>query len=55
MRAGRHDERPHEALGRATPASIIVPSRREMPDRDEVRYVMYNGGIRPLQEVQRYA
>jgi len=39
----------------ATPASIYVSSRREMPDRlppleypdhFEVRYVSYNGGIR---------
>lgn len=50
-----NDERPHEALDMATPASIDVPSRREMPDwlppleypdRFEVRYVSYNGGIR---------
>lgn len=50
-----NDERPHEALDMATPASIYVPSRREMPDRlppleypdrFEVRYVSGNGGIR---------
>jgi len=50
-----NDEQPHEALDMATPASIYVPSRREMPDRlppleypdrFEVRYVSYNGGIR---------
>jgi len=50
-----NEERPHEALDMATPASIYVPSRREMPDRlpaleypdrFEVRYVSYNGGIR---------
>jgi transposase InsO family protein len=48
-------ERPHEALDQETPASIYVPSRREMPnkippleypDRFEVRYVSANGGIR---------
>lgn len=50
-----NEERPHEALDMATPASIYVPSRREMPnrlppleypDRFEIRYVSYNGGIR---------
>ena len=50
-----NDERPHEALDMATPASLYVPSAREMPsrlppleypDRFEVRYVSYNGGIR---------
>jgi len=50
-----NDERPHEALDMATPGSIYVPSPREMPnrlppleypDRFEVRYVSYNGGIR---------
>ena len=50
-----NDERPHEALDMATPASLYVPSTREMPsrlppleypDRFEVRYVSYNGGIR---------
>ena len=50
-----NEERPHEALDMATPASIYVPSLREMPDRlppleypdrFEVRYVSYNGGIR---------
>jgi len=50
-----NDERPHEALDMATPASLYVPSSREMPnrlppleypDRFEVRYVSYNGGIR---------
>lgn len=50
-----NEERPHEVLDMATPASIYVPSRREMPDRlppleypdrFEVRYVSYNGGIR---------
>lgn len=48
-------ERPHEALDQETPASIYVPSRREMPnkvppleypDRFELRYVSANGGIR---------
>lgn len=50
-----NEERPHEALDMATPASLYVRSRREMPDRlppleypdrFEVRYVSYNGGIR---------
>lgn len=50
-----NEERPHEALDMATPASIYVPSLREMPnrlppleypDRFEVRYVSFNGGIR---------
>jgi transposase InsO family protein len=50
-----NEERPHEALDMATPASLYVPSAREMPnrlppleypDRFEVRYVSYNGGIR---------
>ena len=50
-----NEERPHEALDMATPASIYTPSPREMPnrlppleypDRFEVRYVSYNGGIR---------
>lgn len=50
-----NQERPHEALDMATPGSIYVPSRREMPDRlppleypdrFEVRYVSGNGGIR---------
>lgn len=50
-----NEERPHEALDMATPASLYVPSRREMPDRlppleypdrFEVRYVSGNGGIR---------
>lgn len=50
-----NEQRPHEALDMATPASLYVPSRREMPerlppleypDRFEVRYVSYNGGIR---------
>lgn len=50
-----NEERPHEALDMATPASLYAPSVREMPsrlppleypDRFEVRYVSYNGGIR---------
>lgn len=50
-----NDERPHEALDQATPASYYHPSPRPMPDRlpplnypdrFEVRYVSYNGGIR---------
>lgn len=48
-------ERPHEALDQQTPASVYMPSPREMPsklpplvypDRFEVRYVSANGGIR---------
>jgi len=50
-----NQERPHEALGMKTPASLYTPSPREMPDRlpplvypdhYEVRYVSANGGIR---------
>lgn len=50
-----NQERPHEALDMATPASLYMPSGREMPDRlppleypdrFETRYVSYNGGIR---------
>ena len=50
-----NQERPHEALGMKTPASLYIPSPREMPDRlpplvypdhYEVRYVSANGGIR---------
>ena len=50
-----NEVRPHEALDMATPSDLYVPSRREMPDRlpgleypdrFEVRYVSYNGGIR---------
>ena len=48
-------ERPHEALDMQTPASVYQPSARAMPDRlppleypdrDEVRRVSANGGIR---------
>jgi putative transposase len=48
-------ERPHEALEMRTPAACYQPSSRPMPDRlpplvypdrFEVRYVSYNGGIR---------
>jgi hypothetical protein len=48
-------ERPHEALDMQTPASLYQRSPREMPsklppleypDRFEVRYVSFNGGIR---------
>jgi putative transposase len=48
-------ERPHEALDMQTPASCYDASPREMPstlpaleypDRFEVRYVSFNGGIR---------
>jgi putative transposase len=48
-------ERPHEALEMRTPAACYQPSSRLMPDRlpplvypdrFEVRYVSYNGGIR---------
>lgn len=50
-----NNDRPHEALNQATPASCYHPSPRPMPDRlppltypdrFEVRYVSYNGGIR---------
>ena len=50
-----NEVRPHEALDMATPSDLYVPSRREMPDRlpgleypdrFEVRYVSFNGGIR---------
>jgi transposase InsO family protein len=48
-------ERPHEALDMQTPASLYERSPREMPsklppleypDRFELRYVSFNGGIR---------
>ncbi|MGH8469541.1 MAG: integrase core domain-containing protein [Gammaproteobacteria bacterium] len=48
-------QRPHEALDMQTPASLYRCSPREMPhklppleypDRFEIRYVSYNGGIR---------
>jgi hypothetical protein len=48
-------ERPHEALGMKTPASLYAPSPRPYPERlprleypahFEKRYVSYNGGIR---------
>ena len=50
-----NNERPHEALGQETPASLYRPSPREMPDKIppleypahfEKRYVSANGGIR---------
>jgi putative transposase len=50
-----NNQRPHEALDLATPASIYQPSPRpfptklpplEYPDHFEKRYVSYNGGIR---------
>lgn len=50
-----NDERPHEALGQRTPASIYQPSPRDFPSRMprleypshyEVRLVSRNGGIR---------
>jgi putative transposase len=50
-----NQQRPHEALDMATPASRYEPSPRSMPnklppleypDRFEVRYVSANGGIR---------
>ena len=50
-----NEERPHEALDMATPASVYSPSPRPMPerlppleypDRFERRYVSANGGIR---------
>lgn len=55
FRAEFNEERPHEALDMATPASVYAPSPRAMPDklppleypdRFEVRYVSANGGIR---------
>lgn len=50
-----NQERPHEALGQETPASVYEPSRRqfprklpelEYPGHYERRYVSENGGIR---------
>lgn len=50
-----NNERPHEALGMKTPASLYTASLRPMPDKlptleypshYEVRYVSANGGIR---------
>lgn len=50
-----NDERPHEALGLQTPATIYMPSPRsfpaklpplEYPAHFETRYVSANGGIR---------
>jgi hypothetical protein len=50
-----NEQRPHEALGQRTPASVYQASSRQMPatlppleypDRFEVRYVSANGGIR---------
>lgn len=55
FRAEYNTERPHEALGQATPASVYVPSRRSYPERVpaleypahyEVRRVSRNGGVR---------
>lgn len=48
-------ERPHEALGQATPASVYVPAQRRFPealpaltypDADAVRWVRPNGTLR---------
>lgn len=50
-----NEERPHEALGQETPASLYVPSPRPFPNKlppveypahYELRYVSENGGIR---------
>lgn len=50
-----NEERPHEAIGMQTPASLYAPSPRPYPERlprleypqhFETRYVSYNGGIR---------
>lgn len=50
-----NNERPHEALGQRTPASVYMPSPRAYPSRlptleypaqCEVRRVSHNGGIR---------
>jgi hypothetical protein len=50
-----NDERPHEALGQVTPASIYAPSPRsfpselpdlEYPDGQELRRVQRNGTFR---------
>ena len=55
FRAEYNHERPHEALGMKTPASLYAPSPRPYPERlprleypahFEKRYVSYNGGIR---------
>jgi len=55
FRSEFNDERPHEALGQETPASVYLPSPRplprkvpevEYPAHFEVRYVSANGGIR---------
>ena len=55
FRAEYNDERPHEALGQETPASLYRPSRRalprtlsplEYPGHFEVRLVSRNSGIR---------
>jgi putative transposase len=55
FRAEYNEERPHEALGNATPAEHYAPSARPYPARlpaldypghFEVRYVSRNGGVR---------
>jgi len=55
FRAEYNEERPHEALGQETPASVYRPSTRPFPERIppieypghfEVRRVSRNGGIR---------
>ena len=55
FRSEYNDERPHEAIGQETPASMYTPSPRELPRKlldveypghYEVRYVSTNGGIR---------
>ena len=54
FRADYNEERPHEALGQKTPASVYQPSPRRYPDKIppieypahfEVRRVSRNGGI----------
>jgi putative transposase len=54
VRTEFNKERPHEALDLQTPASLYIPSSREMPsklppliypDRLEVRYVSADGSI----------
>jgi hypothetical protein len=39
-----NDERPHEALGQETPASVYSAAARQLPRK--LRYVSANGGIR---------
>ncbi len=55
FRAYFNEERPHEALGQVSPASVYVPSARPFPDRlpelvypatAQVRHVRHTGAIR---------